>query len=248
MAREANLTKNITITTNASLLSEKISKELIASGLTYLRVSIYSVYQERFEKNTRTKNITVDNIYHNLEKFRKLRDRAGKKTPFLYIKMIDAYGPENEFFTKIYSDIADQVNIETPMNWNGYDGLDFISQIDPERKTDETQIQGFYDQKGKSGYKEICTTAFHSLNIKQNGDVVICIVDWNKGTKVGNIKNESLSDIWLGKRLRSFRRMHINKKRSKNPSCKNCKYLYCNPDNIDGLDKGKYEEILNFKR
>ena len=247
LAKEADVAENITITTNASLLSEKISKELISSGLTYLRVSIYSIYQDKFEKNTRVKNISVDDIHQNLKNFRKLREKEKQKTPHLYIKMIDTYSDENEKFLKIYSGIADQVNIETPMNWNGYNSLDFISKIDPERKTDETKIQGFYKDRGKPGYKEICTTAFHSLNIKVNGDVTICIVDWNKGTKVGNIGNESLPDIWFGEKLRSFRRIHIKKERHRNPSCKNCKYLYCNPDNIDNLTKEKYEEILNFK-
>jgi radical SAM protein with 4Fe4S-binding SPASM domain len=95
-----------------------------------------------------------------------------------------------------------------------------------------------------SGKKKICTTPFLSLNVKQNGDVCICIVDWNKGTKVGNIKDESLEEIWMGENLENFRRMHIEGRRSQNESCRNCKFLYSNPDNMDNHSKEWYESIL----
>jgi radical SAM protein with 4Fe4S-binding SPASM domain len=241
-----NISDYVTITTNASLLTEKIARELILSGLTYLRVSIYSIYDDRLKSMTKS-NIKADDIFQNVSLLKKIRDSLNKTKPHIYVKMIDTYGPENNDFIKLYSKIADEVNIETPMNWNGFRNINLISNIDPMHKTDQTLVQGFYDQKGSSGIKKICTTSFHSLNVKCNGDVTICIVDWNKGTKVGNICKESLNEIWYGKKLREFRRMHIEGERNKIPSCSNCKYLYCNPDNIDHLSSEDYERILTYK-
>jgi len=246
LIKEYDVAERITITTNASLLTEKISKGLIASGLTYLRVSIYSIYKERF-KNITQSSTTPDDIYNNIKKFKEIRDKSGQKTPFLYVKMIDTYSKENEDFKKMYAPLVDQVNIETPMNWNGYNDYNLIEKIDPNRNTDETNIHAYFKQKGQSGLKKICTIAFHSLNIKLNGDVTICIVDWNKGTKVGNIKEKSLSDIWFGEDLKKFREIHIKGLRESNVSCKNCNFLYNNPDNIDDLSPERYKEILNYK-
>ena len=232
IANDNNIAEKITITTNAALLTEKLSEALIDSGLTYLRVSVYSVYDERFKEVAGVKNIDPQVVFNNVKRFREIRERMGVKKPYIYVKMIDTYSNENDDFAALYKDIADQVNIETPMNWNGYDGIDFISKVDTEKLTDETLIQGFYAEKGKSGLKKICTTPFHSLNIKMNGDVVVCIVDWNKGTKVGNINEQSLSEIWFGDNLRHYREMHLRGERYKTQSCKNSNYLYCNLHNI----------------
>lgn len=245
-AKEQNVTEKITITTNGSLLNEETSKELITSGLDYLRVSIYSIDAKRHKEVTRT-DFSPSEIYNNVKNLKESRDILDLKKPFIYTKLIDAYTDENELFLSKYSKISDQANIETPMNWNGYSEHDFIGKIDPDKKTNQTEVQGFYEEKGTSGLKNICTTAFHSLNIKQNGDVCICIVDWNHGTKVGNIKNESLKDIWFGEKLREFREMHIKGRKHENESCKNCNYMYGNPDSIDGLSEDEYEKILNYK-
>lgn len=244
LAVKHDVADKITITTNASLLNEEISYALINSGLSYLRVSIYSVLNHKFKLSTKS-NYTPEAIYNNICNFKKIRDNAGKKYPHLYVKMIDTYDEEVDNFKKIYSEVADELNIETPMNWNGYNNYDFIGTIDPNLITDQTLIQGFYKEHKYSGLKKICTTAFHSLNIKQNGDVVICIVDWNKGTKVGNLRYQSLEEIWFGQELRNFRKMHISGQRALNSSCKNCNYLYGNPDNIDDLTAQQYDKILN---
>lgn len=246
LAKEDNIAEKVTITTNGTLIDTTKYQELIESGLDYLRVSIYSMYEDKHKEITNTK-ISPSTIYNNIKEFKKYRDNLGVEKPFIYAKLIDTYSKENELFLEKFSSIVDQVNIETPMNWNGYMNKDFIHKIDKEDKTDQSKIQGFYEEKGKSGMKKICTTAFHSLNIKQNGDVCICIVDWNHGTVVGNIKQESLESIWFGDRLRRFRKMHIDGKRNENESCKNCNYMFGNPDNIDNLSEEQYNLILNYK-
>ncbi len=135
------------------------------------------------------------------------------------------------------------------MNWNSYKSYDLISQIDHAHKTDEALVQGYHMKNGclASGEKRICTTPFLSLTIKVNGDVCICIVDWNRGTKVGNIADESLSDIWFGERLRKFREMHIRGRRQENVSCCNCRFLYATPDKMDHFTEEQCFDILNFK-
>jgi radical SAM protein with 4Fe4S-binding SPASM domain len=240
------VTESLSVTTNGSLLTEPLAEELVNSGLHYLRVSIYALNDE--DQYYLTGNhIKIHEILNNIKKLRQVRDQMRSETPFIYVKMLDTYDQRVEEFKKLYTGIADQVNIETPMNWNGYGGIDLISQADPAHKTDETLIQGFYEQRGKNGAKRICTTPFHSLNIKVNGDVTICIVDWNKGTVVGNLKESSLKEVWFGERLRSFRLMHVEGRREENCSCKNCKYLYSNPDNIDDIPSKEMTDILNHQ-
>lgn len=247
IAKTNDIAKAITITTNGFLITEKLAYDIVNSGLDYIRVSIYSVYNENFKSITQTK-YDAERVFNNIRTLRKIRDKSGKLSPFIYVKMIDTYSEENQVFKNKYEDVADEVNIETPMNWNGFNNYDLISRIDPKNNTDETTLQGYHCQRNSSGLKKICTTPFLSLNIKRNGDVCICIVDWNKGTKVGNMVKESLSEIWFGDNLRNFREMHIRGLRKNNESCKNCCFLYSNPDNMDAFSIEKYREILDFGR
>ena len=241
LASNLDITDRIEMTTNAALLTEDLSKNLINSGLTYLRISIYSIIEEKNQQITNSK-IGIDKIFNNIKNFKKLRDEYKNHTPFLYVKMIDTFDKkENEDFINKYKDIADEVAIEAPMNWNGYLKRDYINNLYNEKSNDINREILFANKK------EICPFPFYSLVINCNGDVGVCCVDWNIKTKIGNIKEKNLSEIWFGENLRNFRKMHINKYRHKNESCKNCTYLYTSPDNIDNLSYKKFEKILKVK-
>lgn len=238
LANESDIAERTEITTNASLLTEDISKKLVNSGLTYLRISIYSVNEEKNRTITNS-NVGVDKILENIRIFRKIRDNAQSSSPFLYVKMIDTFSEENEIFTNTYKNIADEVSIEAPMNWNGYLERDYIKNLYKDKQVNQNSPL--------NTQKDICPFPFYSLVINCNGDVGVCCVDWNIKTKVGNIKEESLSEIWFGEKLKNFRKMHIEKCRYKNDSCKNCTYLFTSPDNIDNLPEKRFQEILNYK-
>ncbi|MGD9949443.1 MAG: SPASM domain-containing protein, partial [Desulfobulbus sp.] len=177
-----------------------------------------------------------------------VRDAHGARLTHIYVKMIVARETSSQLerFREMYTGVADELNVENPINWNGYDNKDLVGALDPLHESDLTLIQGWHKRKGQSNrHKQVCTTPFLSLNIKSNGAVAICIVDWNRGTTVGDITRESLADIWHGERLRAFRRMHIEKRRYENPSCRNCMALYNSPDNIDALAASSPERLLN---
>ncbi|OEH86741.1 hypothetical protein BHU72_00240 [Desulfuribacillus stibiiarsenatis] len=234
-AKGKDVSNNITVTSNGYLLNEKLAEETVKSGLDYIRFSIYGFNDEEFKSITQTKNDS-NVILNNIKRLRELRDEHNSNL-HIYVKTILPQDQKNleQDFIRTFTNIADEIGIEHPMNWNGYDNRKLISNIDENCSTDETMIQGYYKEKNKGGYKKVCTTPFTSLNIKSNGDVVICIVDWNKGTKVGNIKESSLSEIWNGDTLREFRKMHLIGQKHENESCMNCKHMYSNPDNIDEI-------------
>lgn len=220
------------VTTNGSALSPNTSKEIVESGLHYLRVSIYSVDQERHKFITQT-NISINKIHSNIETFINIRKASGSKLPFLYVKMIDPKSGEAEEFRKRYESLADEIAIEQPMNWNGYENRDLVNANYSQKYIQPAEAQ-----------KQVCPFAFYSLVIKANGDVVICCVDWNKDTCVGNINRESLKDIWTGNRMRAFRLMQLERRKGENKSCKNCTYIDTTPDNLDNIHPEMFKELL----
>ena len=248
LAAHMQVAQNIIVTSNGSAIVEKTAAELIDSGLTHLRVSIYGM-DEDFHRHITGSPVTPTQIHANVSRLRKLRDAQGSGLPHIYVKMIGTSETRQQLdrFHDMYSGVADETNVENPINWNGYNNIDLVGALDPQHECDLTLVQGWHKQKGQSNrHKQICTTPFLSLNIKSDGAVTICIVDWNRGTMVGDITRESLADIWHGERLRAFRRMHIEKRRDEHSSCRNCMVLHNSPDNIDALASANPERLLYY--
>ena len=82
-----------------------------------------------------------------------------------------------------------------------------------------------------------CPDPFSRLTVNFDGSVSVCCVDWSHGTLVGDLKNQTFSEVWNGERLREFRILHLKGERSKIGPCKNCDYLKDKKpeDNIDSV-------------
>jgi radical SAM protein with 4Fe4S-binding SPASM domain len=227
-AKEHGVAERIEVTSNATAITAKNCQRIIDSGLDYLRVSIYAIDPERHKSITQSE-ISPDRIRKNVSTLYELRQRLGAAKPFIYVKTINPYDKEEEAaFRNSYKDICDEIEVENPMNWDNPDGVDFLDKAYEKNEViDRAEL--FRNPK------EVCPFPFYNLVVHSSGDVSVCCVDWEKKTVCGNIYTESLRDIWQGKRLREFQRMHIERRRHENEACKNCTFLHITPDNLDSL-------------
>ena len=65
--------------------------------------------------------------------------------------------------------------------------------------------------------------------------VSVCCVDWAKQTAVGNLKEQTLAEVWRSQALHEFRMTHLWRQRRTLEACRNCTYLHTAPDNLDTL-------------
>ena len=86
--KENNLTEHMHITSNASRLNTKISKELINSGLDQIRFSIYGVDDNSYKQNGN--NIKFDLIYNNIKEFWEINKEHSFPVEVV-CKIIDCY-------------------------------------------------------------------------------------------------------------------------------------------------------------
>ena len=111
----------------------------------------------------------------------------------------------DEDINKLNSDFkgyVDEIQIhELPMNWDGNHLSDFT-----------------LGDKRKMVKNKVCPYAWYQPNINWNGDVSICAVDWSFQNFAGNALEESVIDIWNGKKLQEFREM-FRQTKSSQPSC-----------------------------
>lgn len=221
--KSLDITERVEITTNASLLTQNVSRELIDAGLDYIRCSIYSIDQQQHEKLTCSR-ISVKKIRDNIAALRELRDSVGASKPFIYVKMLESSEPaQNELFLKEYTAIADEAALEKQHKWLGSTGA------------------------CAGAKRNVCPQPFKMMSIHFNGDVILCDPDWKGNTFVGNALTENISEIWRGKRIRDFWSMQLEKRRCENASCRTCSFLVDEYaiDDLEGVSPEVLKRIMS---
>ena len=229
IANDRGICDRIIVTTNGSLLNEDVARRTIASGLDYLRVSVYGGDAQSFARKTRRK-IPLDRVRCNVERFRALRDEM-KGATHIYAKMIDSGdAAENARFLAMFGAVADEAVIEPAMNWNDPEDGN-LAQIDRATMLDTPYF---------SGRKAVCPQPFYTLVVHSDLRVSVCCVDWAKEAVVGDLRTETLGDIWRGETLRAFQLAHLERRASQLAACRNCTFLHTMADNLDDLAPGDF--------
>ena len=67
-----------------------------------------------------------------------------------------------------------------------------------------------------------------------DGLVSSCFLDWGRKLVIGDVRTESMKEIWNSERMNALRLQHLEGRRRQNPVCGNCGQLsHCLPDNVD---------------
>ena len=137
---------------------------------------------------------------------------------------------EKKQFYELFGDISDGVYIEHIMScW-------------PEFELKDVKINqevGIYGQEIKE--VTVCPYVFYSFSVNSDGSVSACFLDWSRKLIMGDVKKESIKEIWNGAKLRDFQKMFLRKKRKNHIICGKCGQMsHGLPDNIDNYA----EELL----
>ena len=239
-AREVLPQSILVLSTNGALLTENKFQPLCDSGLDFLRISIFGQDNEAHQKNTQT-NVDLSKIRENVKAFVTHRDLIAKKAPYVFVKSILSPQAEvNKEFLRYFSDIGDERVFEGLSNWND-DSDRYSSKMGV--KAEDLESSEFFQHK-----KYVCTLPFYSMVIHGDLQVSVCCIDWNKKTLVGNLKFQSVSDVWNGEALHQFRLKHLERRKKEIPACANCTYHHTLRDNLDSLDTSRYLERLGPSR
>lgn len=218
-AKERGCALQVDTTTNGSLLSPEKNLEIISAGLDRIHVSLNGLSDKAYREFTSYKmnfNKLVENIRHFYEH---------RGNCLVCIKMVgdNLSAEDHNRFLEIFGDISDRIFIE------------HIAPCWPEfemKDATPNDTVGIYGQAIRE--VEVCPYIFYSLSINSDGKVSLCFLDWSRKMIVGDVKKESFKDIWNGKILLDYRKMHLLKKRKEHPICGACGQLsHCLPDDID---------------
>jgi len=218
-ARQKKCAERIDTTINASLLTKERNLDIIDGGLDRINISIEGINEEQY-RDFSSYNIDFDNLVANIKHLYENRNSCE-----IIVKINGDILSEDEKkrFYDIFGDIADGVYIEHIMScWPEFD----LNGVEV------NQEHGIYGQQIKEVI--VCPYPFYSFSINSDGTASICFLDWSRKLLIGDVKKESVKDIWLGERMRDYQKFFLEKKRKSHPVCGNCGQMtHGMPDDID---------------
>ncbi len=237
-AKQAEIADFVELTTNGSLLGATIIHDLLDAGLDILRVSVESVRDSEYRTISNGK-VGYADILHKVGELFAAKNASGSPL-HLHAKIIDAGLSETDkaAFGRDFAPISDSWNIEPIQGWSRTQIQDFTLGVQS-----PVGMHGVARETGRL----VCPEPFGKLSINFDGSVSICCVDWSYGTVVGDASRESVSEIWNGQRLASFRMRHLSGERATIPACSSCDYLRSFPAFAD-LDAHREELLSLFQR
>jgi MoaA/NifB/PqqE/SkfB family radical SAM enzyme len=205
-AKDSGYFKQIDTTTNGRLLTEKLSRMIILSGLDKVFISVPTDYDKNYVDNVK---YLYANSRDNLVIFTKIAGDFISKN-------------EQQRFMDTFSGICDSAAIEhTAPCWPGFEVEGINKEV------------GIYGQPVQPDIK-VCPYVFYTLSINADGTVDHCFVDWKHDVLLGDLRHDNVVDVWNGQRLYNIRREMLLGNRDKLPNCGVCEHhMYGQPDNID---------------
>lgn len=218
LVSESNISDYLELTTNGSTLSQKKILPIINNKINVLRVSIYGLNEEDYKYNTNTRKNNLQLIKQNLKNLKKQIEYYGYG-PHIYIKSFESDKERMNEFVKQFSNFADEIGFENGHEWDNNSNM----KIPAHSKLDLKEN------------KKVCSFPFYKAVIHSNGDFTFCCVDWSRSTSVGNIKNNSIYELFNSELSNDFRRSLIEGK-NLNKVCKGCEFFKSKSYSLDNLD------------
>lgn len=197
--------KQVSISTNVSLLSEKKSIDLLEAGLDVIIFSIDSLKKEVFE-DIRVR-LNFEEVMENAQRFIELRNRIRPQCR-IWMRMIrqdsnaDEW-PDYEAFWRERLAAEDRVYYHNIFNWG-----DQLSSFKPIAKSRELNLP--------------CVALWSLMVIFGNGQVPLCNVDYNNKYPTGDVTTHSISEVWQSQIMQERRRLHMSGRKGDISLCGNC--------------------------
>jgi MoaA/NifB/PqqE/SkfB family radical SAM enzyme len=196
----------VIINTNATHLTEEVSRRLIESGLDYMIFSFDGGTKETYEKLRvgRFKKNEFNGVYNNILNFSKIRKELGYIYPRTKIQMIlteDTVNEQEDFYSN-FNNIVDEVTV-TPYTERGgeVDKLTIEEKSVYLKKIEKYSLEygtpylrnTFGDIFVTTG-RLACAQPFQRQMITYDGRVAMCCYDWGAMHPIGYVSNDCFSD------------------------------------------------------
>lgn len=219
-AKKREVAGDIDFTTNGTLLNPDLNFALIDAGVDRMNISIEALDEGGYEKNAGLK-IDYKKFLKNL---RHLYQNKGQCHILMKISDVGLGKHSEQDFFEMFGDMCDEMAIEhiTPV-W---------PEFNLEEKIDKDFEQGIYGNTIRD--MKVCPHIFYSICVNSDMSVSACLMDWNHYNIIGNLKENTLKELWSGEKMNNMRILNLKGRRKELGICANCGQLpYAALDNLD---------------
>ncbi len=176
----------VTVTTNGSLVTPKVTDRLIQTGLDGIWFSFNGATKETYES---IMGLSYETVKRNIDYLLSVKPESLR----VFTNMIDTIPMKGE--------IAENIKY-----WQSL-GVQSGSSPFVNRAGNVKNFAELNYKRHGAGAVRVCELIFHKMYIGSNGDVLLCCMDWRRKVVLGNVRNQTLRDVWHGERYREYRRL-----------------------------------------
>jgi len=220
-AKKSGRVDYIDTTTNGTFLSPDRVGPVLEAGIDKINISCEGMTEETYLRFTGFKfdfKKFVDNIkwiYAN---------KSSNCEIVIKIPAELTTEAERQQFFDTFGDHCDRIFVENfAPCW---------PEFDIEEHTGVKISKGIYQQD--IGDTDTCPYIFYGYSVNADGLVSSCFLDWGRKLVIGDVRTQSMKEIWNSEKMNALRLQHLEGRRKQNGVCGNCGQLsHCLPDNID---------------
>jgi molybdenum cofactor biosynthesis enzyme MoaA len=178
----------VKITSHGGLLTDRMARGLLDSGLKKLKISVQSLNPKTYRD---IMDLELAKTLRNIDRFLELKKQGGYKLPRLEIVMVDPIQSYNEinYIRRHWQERDVKLNIELFEN-----------------RADQQDIRDSAIGARKMKVFSWCQRLMEQIYILHDGRMVQCCADWEQRSVMGDLRRESLANIWHGERYTDYRR------------------------------------------
>ena len=172
------------VISNGSLITEALARGIVEAGLDAINISVDAAGRETFER-TRV-GLKYDRVIENIERLVRIRADLSAARPKLILSFVRRQDSddEREFIAK-WSRIADKVHVTDLHNWAG-------------TLHDRSRVQF------------PCYRPWLTFTALWDGRVALCCADFDGKVVLGDLRTDSIADLWNSDAFRAVRRAHLD--------------------------------------
>ena len=189
--------KEVSFITAGGNLTEEYIKGLIEARLDYISLSVDGL-ADAYDKLRYP--LKFDETVERVTNLHRLREELGGGYPRIKVQGIYNYFQDN---------VMDYYNVFLPIT----DNISFNVEHDY-----SVDVQHF----NKEEDNVFCPYPWQRITVTASGLVPLCIADWDADVPIGDIKNNSIKEIWHGPLMSKARQMHLDNLRMEIKPCAAC--------------------------
>lgn len=177
----------VKVTSHGGLLTERMARGLLDSGLSKLKISVQSLNARTYRE---IMGLDLDKTLRNIDRFLDLKKRGGYKRPRLEIVMVDLM----------------QTHSEIPrirQYWQERDIKLYMEYF--ENRADHHKIRETAASAQKIMSFSWCRRMMEQVYVLYDGRMLQCCADWEQRSVMGDLSRQNLTDIWHGRHYSDYR-------------------------------------------